>query len=144
MTSPTQWTWVWASSRSWWWTGKPAMLQSKGSQRVRHDWATELNHTSSQPCHSLCLLESGAFPIMPLSNYHLASSYNISYIFFRLIFIKKSLLQKTILAFCKHYIGLCYSKEFNNQTNKQSYLKFKQWEAMFCSNTKENGKLWPT
>ena len=36
-------TWVWASSRSWWWTGKPGMLQSLGSQRVRHDWVTELN-----------------------------------------------------------------------------------------------------
>ena len=39
----TQWTWVWESSGSWWWTGKPGMLQSMGSQRVRHDWATELN-----------------------------------------------------------------------------------------------------
>ena len=35
--SPTRWTWVWASSRSWWWTGKPGMLQSMGSQRVRHE-----------------------------------------------------------------------------------------------------------
>ena len=41
MASPTQWTWVWASSGSWWWTGKPGMLQSMGSQRVRHDWVTE-------------------------------------------------------------------------------------------------------
>ena len=40
--SPTQQTWVWASSGSWWWTGKPGMLQSMGLQRVRHDWATEL------------------------------------------------------------------------------------------------------
>ena len=45
MTSPTQWAWVWASSRNWWWTGKPGMLQSMGSQRVRHDWVTELNWT---------------------------------------------------------------------------------------------------
>ena len=45
MASPTQWTWVWASSGSWWWTGKPGMLQSMGSQRVRHNWATELNWT---------------------------------------------------------------------------------------------------
>ena len=43
MASPTRWTWVWASSGIWWWTGKPGMLQSMGSQRVRHDWATELN-----------------------------------------------------------------------------------------------------
>ena len=35
---PPRWTWVWASSRSWWWTGKPGVMQSMGSQRVRHDW----------------------------------------------------------------------------------------------------------
>ena len=43
MASPTQWTWVWVSFRSWWWTGKPGVLQSMGLQRVGHDWATELN-----------------------------------------------------------------------------------------------------
>ena len=37
MASPTQWTWVWASSGSWWWTGKPGVLHSTGSQKVRHD-----------------------------------------------------------------------------------------------------------
>ena len=42
MTSPTQWTWVWVNSRSWWWTGKPGMLQSMGSQVVGHNWVTEL------------------------------------------------------------------------------------------------------
>ena len=47
MAPMTQWTWVWASSRRWWRTGKPGVLQSMGSQRVRHDWATELNRTSS-------------------------------------------------------------------------------------------------
>jgi len=46
MASLTQWTWVWVNSRRWWWTGKPGMLQSMGLQRVRHDWATELNWTS--------------------------------------------------------------------------------------------------
>ena len=39
--SSTQWTWVWANSRSWWWTQKPGMLQSTGLQKVRQDWATE-------------------------------------------------------------------------------------------------------
>ena len=43
MASPTRWTWVWASFRSCWWTGKLGVLQSLGSQRVGHDWATELN-----------------------------------------------------------------------------------------------------
>ena len=46
MASPTRWTWIWARSRSWWWTGKPGALQSTGSQRVRHNWAIELNRTS--------------------------------------------------------------------------------------------------
>ena len=41
--SLTQWTWVWGGSGSWWWTWKPGVLQSMGSQRVRHDQATELN-----------------------------------------------------------------------------------------------------
>ena len=47
MASPTQWTWVWVSSGSWWWTGKPGVLQSMGSQRVRHGWAMELNWDST-------------------------------------------------------------------------------------------------
>ena len=45
MASPTQWTWVWASSGSWWWTGKPGVLQSMRSQWVGHDGGTELNWT---------------------------------------------------------------------------------------------------
>ena len=40
---------VWASSGSWRWTGKPSVLQSRGSQRVRHDWATELKWTETNP-----------------------------------------------------------------------------------------------
>ena len=47
MVSPTQWTWVWASSRCWWWTWKPGVLHSMGLQRVGHDWMTELNWGSS-------------------------------------------------------------------------------------------------
>ena len=43
MASPTWWLWVWVGSGSWWWTGKPGVLQSIGSQRVGHDWVTELN-----------------------------------------------------------------------------------------------------
>jgi len=45
MASPTQWTWVWVSPRSWWWTGKPGVLQSMGLQRIWLHWATELNWT---------------------------------------------------------------------------------------------------
>ena len=45
MASLTQWTWVWVNSRSWWWTGRPGMLRFMGSEKVRHNWATELNWT---------------------------------------------------------------------------------------------------
>ena len=43
MASPTQWTWVWVNSRSWWWIGRPGVLQLLGSQRVGRNWVTELN-----------------------------------------------------------------------------------------------------
>ena len=43
MTSPTQWTWVWVNSGSWWRTGRPGVLRFTGSQRVGHDWVAELN-----------------------------------------------------------------------------------------------------
>ena len=46
MASLIQWTWVWVDSGSWWWTGRPGLLQFMGSQRVRHDWATELTDWS--------------------------------------------------------------------------------------------------
>jgi len=45
MASPTRWTWVWVNSGSWWGTGRPGVLWFMGSQRVRHNWATELNWT---------------------------------------------------------------------------------------------------
>ena len=48
MSSPTQWMWVWVSFGSWWWTGKPGVLQSMGLQRVGHNWVTEL--TDSDWC----------------------------------------------------------------------------------------------
>ena len=43
MASPTQCIWVWVNSGNWWWTGRPGVLQFMGSQRVGHDWVTELN-----------------------------------------------------------------------------------------------------
>ena len=45
MALPTRWIWIWANSSSWWWTRKPGVLQSMGSQRVRHYWETGLNPT---------------------------------------------------------------------------------------------------
>ena len=43
MASPTRWTWIWVNSGTWWCTGRPGVLQFMGSQRVGHNWATELN-----------------------------------------------------------------------------------------------------
>ena len=45
--SLTWWMWVWVNSGSWWWTGRPGVLQFMGSQRVGHDWVTELNWTET-------------------------------------------------------------------------------------------------
>ena len=58
MASLTRWTWVWVNSRSWWWTGRPGVLRFMGSQRVGHDWATELNWMKSWvwvPSHFSCV-----------------------------------------------------------------------------------------
>ena len=46
MASPTRWMWVWVDSGCWWWTGRPGVLWFIGSQRVGHDWATELNSST--------------------------------------------------------------------------------------------------
>ena len=47
MASLTRWTWVWVNSGNWWWTGGPGMLRFMGSQKVGHDWATELKMCNS-------------------------------------------------------------------------------------------------
>ena len=56
MASLAQWTWVWVNSGSWWWTWRPGTLWFMGSQRVRHDWATDLiwwvRSKSSDPDHT--------------------------------------------------------------------------------------------
>ena len=46
MVTPTRWAWIWVDSRSWWWTGKPGVLRFMRWQRVRHNWAIELNWMS--------------------------------------------------------------------------------------------------
>ena len=63
MASLTHWTWVWVNSRSWWWTGRPGMLQSMGSLRVEHDWVTELNWSvisSGNTCQASVLWQEQA------------------------------------------------------------------------------------
>jgi len=48
MASSTRWTWLWVNSASWRWTGRPGVLWFMGSQRVRHNWVTELNWVRNQ------------------------------------------------------------------------------------------------
>ena len=70
--SPTQWPWVWVNSRSWWWTGRPGVLQSMGSQRVGHYWATELNWTQLKwvPVTSEVAFSPGIFYAFSLQSSH--------------------------------------------------------------------------
>ena len=57
MASPTQWTWVWVNSGSWWWTRRPGVLRFMGSLRVGHNWVTELNWmTKDVEQFFMCLL----------------------------------------------------------------------------------------
>ena len=53
--SLTRWTWVWVDSGSRWWTGRPGVLQFMGSQRVRHDWETELTRRTLMSPRKLLL-----------------------------------------------------------------------------------------
>ena len=63
MASPTRWIWVWVNSGSCWWTGRPDMLQFMGSQRVGHDWVTELNW----PELVICIIHSTVYMQIPVS-----------------------------------------------------------------------------
>ena len=57
MASPTRWTWVWANSGRWWWTGKPGVLQSMWWQRAGHDWAAEQQSSISLSMYAhTCIL----------------------------------------------------------------------------------------
>ena len=73
MASRTRWMWVWVNSGSWWWTGRPGVLWFMGSQRVGHDWATELNWTelsTKQPGWGCRQLSEERFDL----NLHLSDS----------------------------------------------------------------------
>ena len=78
MASPTLWTWIWVNSGSWWWTGRPGVLQFMGLQRVGHDWVnwTELNAfkvfleislTVLIPFHFLFFCSTTVIPLLSLS-----------------------------------------------------------------------------
>ena len=61
--SPTRWMWVWVNSGSWWWTGRPGVLQSTGSQTVGQDWATQLNWTCGENSNCVAQDPGGKKPL---------------------------------------------------------------------------------
>ena len=71
----TEWTWVWASSRRWWRTGKAGVLQSMGSQKVRHDWVTKQQqkgfNKQDNPSHAHLKMHVHyqVFPVLPSTIY---------------------------------------------------------------------------
>ena len=73
MVSPTQRTWIWVNSRSWWWTGKPGVLQSNRLQRVEHPWATELNWTGKYGNRTVNLIWNSKTAYFPINMW--SSSY---------------------------------------------------------------------
>ena len=81
MASPTQWTCIWASSGRWWRIGKPGMLQSMGSQRVRHDWVTEHQRQSRTPAYKLRDLHSCfSFATNMLCNFKHVDSLRVNFL----------------------------------------------------------------
>ena len=110
MASLTQWTRVWVNSGSWWWTGRPGVLQFMGSQRVGHDWVTEqLIHTEkwglipASPCHQKWNTTALCFPLMNILTF-----YPVAGLFLKLSHHKfiKSWMRKTRrkLTFIEHQI----------------------------------------
>ena len=89
-----QWAWVWVNSGSLWWTGRPGVLRFMGSQRVGHDWVTELNWTDN-------LLISDVFYILCLLEYNITyQSSELFSIFFAdkyLMFLEKSMAPNTYI-----------------------------------------------
>ena len=70
MASPTLWTWVWVDPGSWWWTRRPGMLWFMGSQRVGHDWETELNWIEITSIWDIICLTFAIFMHVPHRHSH--------------------------------------------------------------------------
>ena len=81
MASPSRWTWVWVNSRSWWWTGRPGMLWFMGSQRVGHDWATEVNWTELNQYLPFGFFSCKILPLAKCSRLGLPSAHFLQVLF---------------------------------------------------------------
>ena len=83
MASLTRWAWVWVNSGSWWWTGRPGVLQFMGLQRVGHDWVTELNWDTEDIVPKCEILFSVKFSVRKYSYFSIENRF---FIIFRFIF----------------------------------------------------------
>ena len=97
MASPTQWTWVWVNSGSWWWTEWPGVLWSMGSQRVWHNWETKMNWTELM---GLDAMISVFWVLSFKSAFSFSSSF---FFFFSFIFISWRLLYNIVVGFVIHW-----------------------------------------
>ena len=106
----------WVSSRSWWWTGKPGVLQSLGSQRVRHDWVTtELNKT-------ILIFHGPAISVM----WCMVEQVDPVFICLLLIlFIKKWVCGSTVRLF--RILWQCYYKLVDSTADKDNKSMFTTW-----------------
>ena len=73
MASLTQWTWIWADPCSWWWIGRAGVLWFMGSQRVRHDWVTELNWTTLGGESGRCVVKTDVVSLKTFSKWRMVT-----------------------------------------------------------------------
>ena len=120
MASLTQWTWVWVNFRSWWWTERPGVLQFMGSQRVGHDWATELKWTELKDhIQSKAFLSYSVAWILALQNKHFAY-WMLKFNYFKII----------DLMVCA-YFTFIYAGQCIIFWNKYSYKWKVHWRKVF-------------
>ena len=117
MASLTWWTWVWVNSGSWWWTGRPGVLRFMGSQRVRHDWVTDLIWLWLCNYYSLNTTISRLIIRKIIELYH--QSYN--------------LIEKPVITFKNPDAFQNYPETFLKNTNAQVLLFFLQ-SSRYVSN----------
>ena len=152
MAIPTQWTWVWVNSGSWWWTGRPGMLRSMGLQRVGHNGTTELNWRSFlcsfsvYSCHLFFISSASVWSILFLSFTMPIFAWNVSLV--TLIFLKRSLVFPILLYFS---ISLHWSlrKAFSsllailwNSAFRWAYLSFSSLSLLSQFSNTSHSSFW--
>ena len=132
MASLTRWTWVWASSRSWWWTGKPGMLQSMGSQRIRQDWVTELKGDNPFETEVLWRGKIGRsfiFNVEILTKHVI----NIRSLCFVLELMKlKVFILKICMCFYLAVVPLLFTTNYTWKFNRVLYILYRFLEDSYC------------